>query len=48
MTRNCWHGVPDYIEQVEVEHFEDQLKVCVTLKADVLEGGMGCPNLFVS
>ena len=47
VTRKVQCGIPDSINQVEVEHHKDQLKVFSTVKATVLEGDPGCPNLVV-
>ena len=48
MTRKGGRSIPESINQVEVENSKDQMKVCGTLKSDVLEGGVVFPNLVAS
>ena len=48
MTKKGRRGIPDSINQVEVERREDQLKVCGTEKISVIEGYQGCPNIVAS
>ena len=43
VTRKGRHVILDSIKQVEVEHHEDQLKFCGTVKAAVLEEDPGFP-----
>ena len=48
VTRKGRRGIPESIKQVEVERRADQLKVRGTVKAAVLRGDPGCPNLVAS
>jgi len=48
VARKGGRGIPDSVLQAEVINRKDQLKVRGTVKAAVLEGDPGCPNLVAS
>ena len=47
MTRKIGRGIPESFRQVEVENCKDKIKVRGTIKAAVIEGYVGCQNLFI-
>ena len=44
-TRRGKRGIPKHVQQKEVKNRKEQIAVCGTVKAEVLEGDPNCPNM---